>query len=325
MNFPGFVDLQVNGYLNADFSNEKCTEKSVIDASRKLLAHGTAAFLPTVITSSEENYRRNLPIVAKVMQRDEFKGRILGIHVEGPFISPKPGAVGAHNPAWVKAPDIAFFDQMQEWAQGNIKLMTIAAENEGAAELAEHALARGVTVSLGHQWAEEKDLQLLASAGAKALTHFGNGIPNMIPRHPNPLWAGLAEERLTAMMIGDGHHLPPQVLKATILAKGLDNVVIVSDASPLAGMPPGRYETLGNLAVLEENGYLHNPEKQCLVGSSATILECVNYLDSLGFWSVEALRKLAFYNPLKLIGISPDKVSQEPMLSYEKGKGFKIL
>jgi N-acetylglucosamine-6-phosphate deacetylase len=307
-NIPGFVDVQVNGFLAVDFSQDDLTESEFIRVSRELLNRGTAAFLPTVITNSEENYKRNLPIIAKAMKYPEFKGRILGIHAEGPFLSNKPGAVGAHNPDWVKAPSIDFFKKMQEWADGQIKILTIAAENEGAEKLTKYAVEQGVTVSLGHQMAEYDDLKRCAEAGATLLTHLGNGIPNMIPRHHNPIWSAMACDGLTAMIITDGHHLPPTVIKSIIRAKGVENTIITSDASPIAGMPPGKYRTLGNYAVLEEDGLLHNPEKQCLVGSSATVLECANYLASLDFLTPEEIIKVAITNPLKAINVDLDTI-----------------
>ncbi|MFA6659933.1 MAG: hypothetical protein WCS25_09605, partial [Victivallaceae bacterium] len=95
---PGFVDLQVNGFLGVDYSDENLTEDNFISSAKELLARGTAAFLPTVITSFENIYERNLPMLAKAMKTPELENRVLGLHLEGPFISALPGAVGAHNP-----------------------------------------------------------------------------------------------------------------------------------------------------------------------------------------------------------------------------------
>ncbi len=141
----------------------------------------------------------------------------------------------------------------------------------------------------------------------------------MIHRHNNPIWAGLADDQLTAMIITDGHHLPNTLIKTIIRAKGLDKVIVTSDASPLAGMPPGRYCTLGNNAVLEPSGLLHNPEKQCLVGSSATILVCANYLASLDFLSPDDIVKLAFSNPLKMIGVAESSINSKTQYQWNPG------
>lgn len=295
------IDLQVNGYIGVDFSSPILNEADFLKACTELVKHGVDAFLPTVITSSEELYKRNLSLIAQVSENSEIKNHILGIHAEGPFISKNPGAVGAHNPDWTRKPDIDFFKKMQEWANGKIKILTIASELPNADKLCEYATQTGISVFLGHQDAQIPDLEKLADAGAKAITHLGNGMPNVVNRHDNILQYSLACDKLAATIITDGHHLPAHLIKTIIKAKGVDNVVVISDASPVAGMPPGKYRILGNDAVLDENGYLYNPEKKCMVGSSATIVECVKYIDSLGILTKDQLKQVAYHNPLRLI------------------------
>ncbi|MFA5292329.1 MAG: hypothetical protein WC496_04755 [Phycisphaerae bacterium] len=295
------IDLQVNGYMGVDFSSPDLNEADFTKACEKLVKHGVTAFLPTVITSSEKLYRKNLPIIARASERAEFKKHILGIHIEGPFISKLPGSVGAHNPKWTRKPDIDFLNKMQDWADGKIKILTMAAELPGAAKLCEYAGKKGINVFLGHQNAQLSDLEKMAKAGAKAITHFGNAVPNMIDRHNNILLYGLACDKLAATIITDGHHLPAHLIKTIIRVKGIENIAVISDASPIAGLPPKRYRTLGNEVILEENGYLHNPKKKCLVASSSTIVECVKYLDSLSFLTKQQIKKITYDNPLKLI------------------------
>jgi len=314
---PGFVDLQVNGFCGVDFSSPELTPESLARSAEALLRRGTAAFLPTLISSPPETYRRNLPLIAEAVKSSEFAGRLLGIHLEGPFISPEPGAVGAHDPRYVLPPNIDLFHELCDLADGTVKLITIAAEAPGAEELAREAVARGVVVSLGHQLAGEEEILRLAGAGATGLTHLGNGVPNMVHRFRNPIWAGLAAEGLSAMLIADGHHLPAPVLKVFVRAKGADKVIVVSDSAPLAGLPPGRYTTLGNEVVLEESGLLHNPAKGCMVGSSATMLQCMNHLASLGLLRVGDLLKVGFYNPLHLIGVEPGSLTAHTHLRFD--------
>ena len=278
-----------------------------------------------MITSSSDIYEHNLPIIARALSSKEFRGRLLGIHIEGPFISSVSGAVGAHNPEWVRPGDPVFLERLQDLAGGTIRLLTIAAEIENAGNVIRRATDMGITVSLGHQMANDYDLELAIHAGAIALTHLGNGIPSMLPRHPNPLWAGLAEQRLTAMIIADGHHLPPSVMKLILKAKGVGNTIVVSDASPIAGMPPGEYQTLGNPVVLEESGLLHNPEKGVLVGSSATMLHCMNYLHSLGLLDLKELLDVGFFNPLKLVGCATESINPEPLITFRPDHGFDLL
>ncbi len=156
---PGFVDLQVNGFRGVDFSDPELTPEAAREAFHAVLESGTAAFLPTVITSSPSLYRRNIPLLIKVMGRDEFEGRVLGLHLEGPFISSVPGAVGAHDPAYVSEPDVAFLDELLDLGAGRITLLTVAAELEGVGELVREACRRGVKVSRGHSlyWCDDLD------------------------------------------------------------------------------------------------------------------------------------------------------------------------
>ncbi|MBN1362214.1 MAG: hypothetical protein JW993_16580 [Sedimentisphaerales bacterium] len=305
MEIPGLVDLQVNGFKGVDFSGADVTEADVAGACRALLDEGTTAFLATLITCPEEIYARNLPLIARVMNRDEFEGRLLGIHLEGPFLSRQEGARGVHNPEWMKMPDIDYLERLIGWANGKIRLLTLAAELDGAEALARHATDREVTVSLGHQMADADDLDRLVRAGAKALTHLGNGVPAVLPRHENPIWAGLGNDDLSATIITDGHHLPVSMLKTIIRTKGPLRCIIVSDASPLAGLPPGQYESMGARVVLDKSGRLYNPITGYMVGSSATMRTCVDYLASLNIVREDELTMMAFENPLKLIGIDP--------------------
>lgn len=318
MSIPGFIDLQVNGYKGLEFSDANLDECKCADVCRALLENGTAGFLPTVITSDDKTYKRSFAVLADIIQSRQFKHKVLGIHAEGPFISKITGAVGAHNQSLAKNPSIKYFEKMQKWAKGHIKMVTIAAELKGAVEFTKEMVKQHITVSVGHQLAGYDQLKKLADAGAKAITHLGNGMPNMVNRHNNPLIAGLAESRLTAMIITDGHHLPEQTIMAVVNAKKPDKLIITSDASPIAGLKPGKYDVLGNKVILEKNGLLHNPEKNCLVGSSFTMIECMNYMLSLNLFDEERLFMAGFYNPLKMIGISPKDIKSKNSVKLDK-------
>ncbi len=321
----GFVDLQVNGYLGISFGSADLTEEDARKACDGILASGTAAFLITVTTNPIDRFERNLPLLCKLINDPAYKGRLLGFHLEGPFLNPKPGAIGAHNPDWCQPPKIEILEKFQEWAQGHVRLITVAADLPGVEDLCKHAVSMGICVSSGHTLAETDDLNRLAEAGGNALTHLGNGLPNEIHRHHNPIWSGLAHDDYTAMIITDGHHLPAELQKVMIEAKGVDKTVVVSDASSMAGMPPGRYQGMGNLIVLEENGLLHNPEKQCMVGSSAMMFQCMNQLAGLDLLSYEEMIQVSITNPLKLINASSDDYQSDLSISYDpQSKRFSL-
>ena len=314
---PGLVDLQVNGYKGVDFSGDDLTRESFARACRELLDAGTTAFLPTLITSPGEIYERNLPIIADVIDAEEFQGRVLGIHLEGPFISAQDGARGAHDAKWVRTPDVVYLEELIRFANGKVRLITIAADQDGAEDLARCAVRHGAVVALGHHMADEQDLDRLVAVGAKALTHLGNGVPALLSRHQNPVWAGLANDDLSATVIADGHHLPPSMLTTIVRTKGPERCIIISDASPLAGLPPGEYFSMGARVCLEANGKLHNPATGYMAGSSATILACANHLASLGLAGFNELVMMFFYNPLRLLGITPNKVPVTQRLCFD--------
>ena len=304
MSEPIWIDLQVNGYAGIDFGFDNLTVAQVKDTVRRLAAEGTAGFCPTIVTGNPETVERNLRLIAQARREDrECEDRILGVHLEGPFISGEPGAVGAHPIEWVRDPDLALFERFQAAAEGCVRIVTIAAEKKGAADFCRAVTRSGVTVSLGHQMAHTpEELATLAEAGAKALTHLGNGLPNMIHRHENVIWSALAEDRLTVMFIPDGHHLPKQMLKVYTRAVPLSRLVAVTDCSFPGGLPPGNYNVFGSEVVLEPNGLLHIPARKCLAGSTATMAKAMSVLrEQVGFTEEQCLA-VGRDNPLRLIG-----------------------
>ncbi len=322
---PGFVDLQVNGCKGIDFSGDDLSEDTFIQACQNILDAGAAAFLPTVITGSTEMYQKNLPVIANVIQSGPFNNQVLGIHLEGPFLNPQPGPRGAHNPEYIRKPNLDYFKQLLEWSQGTVKLLTLAADAHGAEELTRYAVEQGIVVSLGHHLATPDDLTRLKQAGASLLTHLGNGVPNQLDRHSNPLWAGLADDHFHMTIITDGHHLPPALIKTFIRAKGIDKTIVISDAAALAGLPSGRFYTQGTEVIIEKNGRLHSPQTGYLAGSSALILQCMNHLASLELVSLNDLLQMGFYNPLKLFKINPNVIPGKTKCRFDNdAKMFRV-
>lgn len=296
-----YVDLQINGYMGIDFADPELTEEKFLVTAENILKSGTKVFLPTLVTSSRETYFRNIRLMAEAVERHGLKQNIPGVHLEGPFISSEKGAIGAHLREYVQSADCSYFDELMERANGFIALMTVAAELPNVTALIRHASKQGVVVSCGHQMAGTDDLKEAARAGAKLLTHLGNGCPNQIDRHKNMIWAGMACDELAAMIITDGHHLPDELVKCIIRCKGVDNIIVTSDAAPIAGFPPGRYNCWGNDAILAENGRFYNPEKGCLVGSSVCMKDCAVYLEKQGFSEAD-IEKMTLINPLRILG-----------------------
>lgn len=306
----GFVDLQVNGGKGIGFSDPWLTAKQVKRITMELAAQGTSAYCATVITTKQEVYRENLRVIAAAMKDPEVGQHILGIHMEGPFISSEPGAVGAHPIEHVQASDITVFDKFQKWADSKIRILTVAPEIPGCLELIRYAVAQGVIVSLGHHLASDTDLDAAVAAGARLCTHVGNGMPNQIHRHKNPLWWQLANDQVSGMFITDGHHLPANLIKVALRAKVVRRFIVTSDASPLAGMPPGEYDIFGGLhVVLDGSGRIYSKQSESLAGSSSTMLECMNYLASLNLLTADELWRVGMVNPLRVLGMKPDDIA----------------
>jgi N-acetylglucosamine-6-phosphate deacetylase len=245
---PGFIDLQVNGFLGVDFNDPKCTPEQIARSIRGLFATGVTRFYPTVITGSPTDMLgalRNLRC-AKEMLREG--AAMDGFHVEGPHISPDDGPRGAHPRRWVRPPDLDEFRRWQEVTGGQVRIVTLAPDWPQSLAYIEAITAEGVVASIGHTSATAQQLSDAVSAGASLSTHLGNGAHPVMRRHPNYLWEQLAEDRLMADFIVDGIHLPPSFLKVALRAKTVARSVLVTDAAAPAGCPPGRYQ-LGEQAV----------------------------------------------------------------------------
>jgi len=298
----GFIDIQQNGYIGVHFSSMDLTLDKVRKVTRYLVKAGTTAYCPTVVTGPMDMFRRNLPILAAAMRDKELKPHLLGIHMEGPFISPVEGARGAHPPEYIIKPDVDTFKRFQEWAEGNVVLLTLAPEVEGAMALIRYASENGTVVSFGHHLADDDIMKEAVQAGARLCTHLGNGMPNMINRHQNPLWWQLACDDLDGIFITDGHHLPADFIKVALRAKTIKRFIVVSDATEVGGLKPGIYHFQYHEVVLAPNGRIGFKDTPYLAGSSATMLECMNFLASLNLLSEADLWKVGYDNPLRLLG-----------------------
>ena len=298
-----WVDLQINGYGGVDFNAPGLTVEQVIAVTERLETDGTLGYLPTIVTGSPDVAVETLRVIAEARKRSaRCERNILGIHLEGPFISPELGAVGSHPIEWVAKPSLEQFARYQEACGGLVKLITVAAEIPGMPAFVSALSAQGVAVSLGHQMAATpEEIAPCIEAGATALTHLGNGIPNMIDRHNNIIMTALAEDRASVMFIPDGHHLPDPMLKVFFRAVSLDRLIAVSDAQYPAGMPAGEYEVCGAHARLEPDGLLWNPSRNCLVGATAPMAKMMRIMEERVGLAPRELLAIGHDNPLRLI------------------------
>ena len=239
---PAFWDLQMNGRWGVSFSDSTLTVDQVAAIVRAQAALGTARLCPTLITAPQADLLHGVRTIAEACDRFPDVARmVLGIHLEGPSISERDGYRGAHPLGAVRGPDWDEFLALREASGDRIAIITLAPERPGAIDFIRRASAEGVVVALGHTAADASTIQQASAAGATLSTHLGNGIASPIDRHPNPIWDQASEDGLWASLIADGHHLGPSVLKALVRIKTPGRIFLVSDASPLAGLPPGRY------------------------------------------------------------------------------------
>lgn len=239
---PGFWDIQTNGRWGISFSSPDLTVAQVAEIVRAQAALGTARVCPTLITASKEATTHGVRTIAQACDAfPDVSAMVVGIHLEGPYISHLDGYRGAHPLSAVCDPNWDDFASWQEASGNRVVIMTLAPERPGAIDFIRRAVASGVVIALGHTAATTHDLRDAAIAGATLSTHLGNGIVSTLPRHPNAIWNQAADDRLSASVIADGHHLDRDTLKVIARAKTLDRLILVSDHSPLAGLPVGTY------------------------------------------------------------------------------------
>lgn len=310
---PGFIDIQVNGYLGKDYSDESLVAEDVAAIARALAASGTVAHVPTVITRLENLIVRNLRVIARAIQSSpDTAAAVPGIHLEGPYISAEDGPRGAHDASFVRPPDFAEFERWQEAAGGYIRMVTLSPEWAGAEEFIARLAGLGVTVSIGHTAADPERITRAVRAGARFSTHLGNGSHTMIPRLKNYLFSQLAADELGAGIISDGFHLPEYVVKVMYRAKGADRLVLVSDVAPLAGSKPGRYRWGGIEVQMYEDGHLGLPDSMLLAGAAHLLdWDIPHFMRFSGAGLAEAVR-LCTVNPARLLGLPEPAGTLEP-------------
>jgi N-acetylglucosamine-6-phosphate deacetylase len=295
--FAGLFDLQVNGFAGVDFNAATLQVEHVHAALTSLRATGVTRCLPTLLTSPYERFAA----AARALARAGHPA-IAGLHMEGPYISSHDGPRGAHSRQYVAPATIDDFRRRQEAADGQIALVTLAPEVEGALELITHLVATGVRVAIGHTTASPQQIADAIRAGATLATHLGNGCAEMLPRHPNVIWELLAADEVYASLIVDGHHLPSSTVKAMVRAKGATRTILVSDAIACAGGTPGLYSIGGTACVLGEDGRVSLPGTPYLAGSSLTLDRAIAHAAACTGLPVQEVIPMASTIPAAYIG-----------------------
>jgi N-acetylglucosamine-6-phosphate deacetylase len=300
---PGLIDLQVNGYCGDDLTADDLDIDTVRSLARRMLVTGVTTFLPTLITASEEKIVRSLRVIAAARAADPLLMHMIPfVHVEGPHIASEDGPRGAHSREHVRPPDLAEFLRWQAASGDLVGMVTLSPHYSGASEYIRALSGRGIHLSLGHTGASADQIHAAATAGARLSTHLGNGVANPLPRHPNLIWAQLAEDRLTASFIADGHHLPADTLTVMMRAKTVPRSILVSDLVMLAGLPPGEHVTpVGGKVNLHPDGRLNVAGSDYLAGATATLKDAIAYVAANTGFSLGDAVTMATANPGRFV------------------------
>lgn len=315
---PAYFDLQINGGMGINFTSATLTQEEIERVVSVCAAQGIASFCPTVITASSETILAAMSALRQACEASmALQEAMPCFHLEGPFISPEDGPRGAHPREHVQDADITLFQRWQEAAGGRIKLVTLAPEVPGAIRLIEHLAKQGIVVSIGHSQASPAVVREAVAAGARLSTHLGNGCARMLPRHENILWEQLAADSLSTSIIPDGHHLPWNLVQCIQRCKTLDRLIITCDASPLAGLPPGRYSPWGSEVEITSEGKIVLSSQGVLAGSWDFTSACVEkMMENMGLTYAQ-VHPLACDQPRRLLGL--------PMPTLEVGQRADLV
>lgn len=294
---PGFIDLQVNGGGGADFM--EATAEEIEGIIRFHNAHGTTALLATTLAAPVAEVRAACERV-----RRAGLGSILGLHIEGSFVSPE--RKGAHDPRYFLSPSWENFRILAEGYEDFVKVVTLAPELEGALNLIEGLKAAGIVPALGHSNATYEEARAAVEKGIRLFTHFFNAMRGFHHREPGAVGAAFDSEVMVEL-IADGVHVHPAAVRLLLKAKGVDKICLVTDSISAAGLGDGQYSLVDQEVIVE--GGVARLADGTLAGSTLTMERAVkNFMEFTGLSLPEAVRA-ATLNPARLLGLEQRKGS----------------
>lgn len=300
-----YFDLQVNGYAGADFCSTELTLEQCRTACEALRADGIDGILATVITDSVAALEGKLQRLVEFREQDEFiRETIRGFHVEGPFLNPAVGYIGAHPAEHVRPANVEDSERLLEAGGGLVRIITIAPEFDEGMTTTKFLVERGITVSAGHCDPDLATLERAVDAGLSMITHLGNGCPVDLPRHDNIIQRVLSlADQLWICFIPDGAHVPFFALRNYVQAIGLERVIVTTDAIMASGLGPGTYELSGAPVEIDEHGVARRPGSPNLAGSTIRGHQVAENLKSELGLSEADVQTVFYRNPLKAAGL----------------------
>jgi N-acetylglucosamine-6-phosphate deacetylase len=303
----GGFDIQVNGYAGADFCSHSLTLEQCRRACDELAADGVAGILATVITDSIEGICHKLARLAALREQDPAIARMIaGFHVEGPFLSRKPGCPGAHDPAMIVPANPDDAKRILDAGAGLVRLVTLAPECDAGLATTSFLARQGITVSAGHCDPSLDELRAAIDAGLSMVTHLGNGCALDLPRHDNFIQRALfLHERLWICFIPDGVHIPFFALANYLAVSGVERTIMVTDAILAAKLPPGRYAYGEGEVEVDAAGVARRPGLKNLAGSTISMRQVRDNLRDHLRLDTAAIERLTATNPRQAVGLDP--------------------
>jgi len=286
---PGFIDLQVNGFGGHDAAEGRNAIDAISDA---LPATGVTAFLPTLISAP---VGVGADFAASVAAAEARGARVLGAHIEGPFIN--PSFRGAHDRACLATPTS---EQVEVIARAKPRLVTLAPELPGALEAIQRLRRSGVVVSAGHTGADFEQGQRAIEAGVRFGTHIYNAMPPVHHRRPGIALALILDRRVTVGLIADGMHVHPSVCRQLLTVKGVSRIALTTDQTAAAGTAPGDFQLSGRRVV--SDGVVVRLEDGTLAGSASTMEDLIGRVARLPGMSVDRAVSMASTVPARVLG-----------------------
>jgi N-acetylglucosamine-6-phosphate deacetylase len=303
---PGFVDVHIHGAGGHDVM--EATPAALDCITSTVARHGTTSILATTVTAPVDETCKSLEGIAQYIRSHEqqentgLAAEILGIHLEGPFIS--KARRGVHPPDSIARPSVELLDKFRAASDGLIRILTVAPEIPGALELITAAVNNGIVAAIGHTDADYEQTRAAIQAGARHAVHFYNAMRPFSHRDPGVIGAILTEPDVTAEIIADGIHVAGPAIQVLLGTKGFDTVLLASDATAATGMRDGNFR-LGNIEVTVKDGVCRNSEGK-LAGSTLTLDRALRYIVALGVPLIDALR-MATILPARRLGLAGKK------------------
>jgi len=297
---PGFVDVHIHGAGGHDVMEG--VDEAMAAVSRTVARHGTTSMVATTVTAAQDETIRSVAGIAKYIAKqhetDEARAEVLGIHFEGPFLS--PARRGVHPAGLLQLPSADALEKLLHAAAGTARILTIAPELLGAAPCMDAAKKSGMIVAMGHTDATYEQARAAIARGARHAVHVYNAMRPFSHRDPGVIGAVLTSSEVNAELIADGVHVDEGAMKLLVQAKGVERVILISDGISATGMPDGKY-MLGGFEVTVSGGVCRNSEGK-LAGSTLTLDRALRNIVSLGIPLGSAIRMLTI-NPATLLAI----------------------